>query len=80
MIESNPLIFVGLATQDFKINEVLSKQEKVWCLNLRSGDVLAAQKWRQYYDIDEEEEKARNYWEERGDSDKSQTEQARDFC
>ena len=44
----------------------MSRQDKVWCLNVASGDVLNARKWKQYYDVEGEEDETNynNYWRE----------------
>jgi len=54
---------VGVTTSDFQVNSQLSRQDQVWCINLKSGDVLANTKWKQYYDLDQDEEETSSYWE-----------------
>jgi hypothetical protein len=52
-----PRIFFGLCREDFLVNLPLSKQKKVWCLSLASGDTYDGVKWRNYYDNDPEDPK-----------------------
>ena len=50
----NPRVCFGLCQADFLVNQDLSKQQNVWCLNLNTGDVYHNRKWREYLDLDEE--------------------------
>ena len=52
----NPLVFVGLVTEEFKVEQDLSRQKNVWCISLKSGDKLERKLWKQYYDMDEPDE------------------------
>ena len=54
--EANPVVYIGVTTNDFNIKQPLQRQDMVWCLNLSSGDVLNNKKWKTYYDIDEDED------------------------
>lgn len=47
-----PKICVGVCREDFLVNQDLSRQKNVWCLNLASGDKYHKQKWSPYYDTD----------------------------
>jgi len=53
-------VYVGLCTYDFKAANVLSREENLWCINLNSGDVFGAKKWKQYVDVEEEETPAKH--------------------
>ena len=35
------------------MNQDLSRQPNVWCINLESGDKYWNKRWKTYYDIDE---------------------------
>lgn len=52
----NPLVFVGVVTKDFKVEQDLSRQKNVWCISLKSGDKLERKLWKQYYDMDDQDE------------------------
>ena len=52
-VGSNPNVFIGVTDHNFRVNDVLVKQDRVWCINLASGDILGHRKWRQYYEIDD---------------------------
>ena len=39
------------------VNQDLSRQPNVWCINLESGDKYWNKKWRNYYDCDEFDKK-----------------------
>jgi hypothetical protein len=39
------------------VNQDLSRQHNVWCINLESGDKYWNKRWRNYYDSDEFDKK-----------------------
>ena len=60
-------MYVGLCPYDFKAANVLSREQHLWCINLNSGDVFGAKKWKQYADVEEQETpvKTKKKFEER---------------
>ena len=48
----NPKICIGVCREDFLVNQDLSRQKNVWCINLKTGDVFTDRKWREYFDVD----------------------------
>lgn len=47
-----PRICVGVCRDNFQINQDLSRQVDVWCMNLETGDKFTKKKWRNYYGTD----------------------------
>ena len=56
MAAFNPKICIGVCREDFLVNQDLSKQKNVWCMNLKTGDVFTDRRWREYYDVDGQEQ------------------------
>lgn len=48
----SPRICIGLCREDFLINQDLSRQKNVWCINLGTGDVFTDKRWKEYYDLE----------------------------
>lgn len=48
----SPRICIGVCREDFLINQDLSRQKKVWCMNLSTGDVFTDKRWKEYYDLE----------------------------
>ena len=55
-MRSNPKVLIGLCKSTFDTTKDVSRQTNVWCINLNSGDVLSNGRWRQYYNVDENDE------------------------
>ena len=41
-----------MCREDFLINQDLSRQKNVWCMNLNTGDVFTDKRWKEYYDLE----------------------------
>ena len=50
----NPKICIGVCREDFLLNQDLSRQINVWCINCATGDKFTSRRWRDYYDLDTE--------------------------
>jgi hypothetical protein len=48
----NPKICIGVCRENFLVNQDLSRQEDVWCINCATGDKFNKKRWRSYYNIE----------------------------
>jgi len=46
---------IGMCKEGFKMNQDLSRQSDVWCINLATGDKFTGKKWKDYYNMDKED-------------------------
>lgn len=44
-----PKICLGLCREDFLVNQDLSRQINVWCINCATGDKFTNKRWKDYY-------------------------------
>ena len=51
----NPKICIGVCREDFLVNQDLSRQTNVWCINCATGDKFTNKKWKEYYDLQDAE-------------------------
>ena len=56
--EVAPKIFLGYSRATFDPEQDYAQQEDLWCLSLETGDKFSGQKWKQYYEIDQETQTA----------------------
>jgi hypothetical protein len=49
---SNPKIFIGVCKENFLVNQDLSRQRDVWCINCATGDKFNDKGWKSYYDLE----------------------------
>ena len=47
-----PRVCIGVCRDDFLINQDLSRQKYVWCVNLETGDKFTNKRWKNYYCTD----------------------------
>lgn len=47
-----PAIIIGYSRATFDPEEDLINQEDLWCISLQTGDKFTRRKWKQYYEID----------------------------